>query len=162
MNTTNLDHAVQHDREAWAPLLALSAREVFDVMLGSQLENSSNPVSGENLDITSMVGLAGHLCGVLTLRCDPTSAARMTSKMLGTALDSAGPETWDAIGEICNMVAGNFKNKISGLAETCQLSVPTVITGAEYSLYTLSDDPAIEVGLVFEGRPLMLSLKIHS
>ena len=162
MNTTNLDHAVQHDREAWAPLLALSAREVFDVMLGSQLENPSHPGCGENLDVTSMVGLAGCLCGVLTLRCDSTSAARMTSKMLGIALDNAGPETWDAIGEICNMVAGNFKNKISGLSETCQLSVPTVITGAEYSLSTLADDPAIEVNLLFEDRPLTISLTIHN
>jgi len=162
MNTTNVDHAVHNERDAWAPLLALAAREVFDVMLGSQLENASQPTGGESFDVTAMVGLAGHLCGVLTLRCDSKSAALMTSKMLGIDLAHAGPETWDAIGEICNMVAGNFKNKISGLAETCQLSVPTVITGGEYSLYTLADDPAIEIILLFEGRPLTISLKVHS
>lgn len=162
MTTTNVDHAVHHDRDAWAPLLGLSAREVFEVMLDSQLAVPSQPISSEALDVTSMVGLAGELCGVLTLRCDAKSAALMASKMLGIEAEKAGPESWDAVGEICNMVAGNFKNKISGLAEGCQLSVPTVITGAEYSLRTLGEDPATEVSLLFEGRPLAISLKVHS
>jgi len=162
MNTTNLDHGVRKNRDAWAPLLELSAREVFDVMLGCQLAIAAEPVSSEDLDVTSMVGLAGRLCGVLMVRCDSSSAALMTSKMLGVEPESASPETWDAVGEICNMVAGNFKNKISGLADGCQLSVPTVITGTEYNLHTLAEDPAIEVTLLFEGRPLTVSLKVHS
>lgn len=161
MNTTKVEHAVRDDGEAWAPLLGLSAREVFDVMLGSQLAAPCEAVSGEGLEVTSMVGLAGQLCGVLTLRCDAGSAALMASKMLGIDLENAGPESWDAVGEICNMVAGNFKNKISGLADGCQLSVPTVITGAEYSLRTLGEDPATEVTLLFEGRPVTVSLKVH-
>jgi len=48
----------------------------------------------------------------------------MTSKMLGVALDKVGLEVADALGEVCNMVAGNFKNKIPGPAEGCMLSPP--------------------------------------
>ena len=46
---------------------------------------------------------------------------------------------WDALGEICNMVAGNFKNKVSGLGNGCMLSVPTVITGRDYHCHSLGE-----------------------
>jgi CheY-specific phosphatase CheX len=60
------------------------------------------------------------------------------------------------------MVAGNFKNKISGLSEGCMLSPPTVITGSDYDLHSMADSPALEVRLLFEGTPVQFSLQIHS
>jgi chemotaxis protein CheX len=77
-------------------------------------------------------------------------------------LDKVGPEVSDALGEVCNMVAGNFKNKIAGLAEGCMLSPPTVITGSDYSLHSLADSPGLEVRLLFEGMPIAISLLIQS
>jgi chemotaxis protein CheX len=109
-----------------------------------------------------MVGLAGQLCGVLSVSCDEKAAALMTSKMLGVELDKVGPEVSDALGEVCNMVAGNFKNKIAGLAEGCLLSPPTVITGSDYSLHSLAEFPGLELNLLFEHMPMVISLQIHS
>ena len=145
--------------EEWTPLLELAAREVFELMLSSQLTVSTTPEEA-NLDITSMVGLAGQLCGVLSVRCSGKAAALMASKMLGMELDKVGPETADALGEVCNMVAGNFKNKIAGLAEGCMLSPPTVITGSDYSLHSLADPP-LEARLLFENMPIVISLQVH-
>src|SRR5579872_1780963 len=97
--------AVNGSHENWIPLLDMAAREVFELMLSCRL---MVPTSGEEvpLDVTSMVGLAGQLCGVLSVRCNGKAATLMTSKMLGVDLDKVGPEVSDAIGEICNMVAG--------------------------------------------------------
>ena len=81
--------------------------------------------------------------------------------MLGVELDKVSSEISDALGEVCNMVAGNFKNKISGLSEGCMLSVPTVITGTDYSLYSPADSPGLEVRLLFEGKPIIISLQIR-
>jgi chemotaxis protein CheX len=114
------------------------------------------------LDVTAMVGLAGQLCGVLSVRCTGKAAAMMASKMLGMDLDKVGPEISDALGEVCNMVAGNFKNKVSGLSEGCMLSPPTVITGNDYSLHSIADSPGLEVRLLFEGMSVNISLQIHS
>lgn len=102
-------------REFWLPTLQLAMQEVFELMLACPLQVPQEPPTEEGLDITSMVGLAGQLCGILSVRCSSKSAARMASRMLGIDADKAGPERWDAVGEICNMVAGNFKNKIAGL-----------------------------------------------
>lgn len=153
--------ATDDSHDSWIPLLDTAAKEVFQLMLGSQL--IAYPGADEsNLDVTSMVGLAGKLSGVLSVRCDRKAAAAMTSKMLGVHSDKFGAEVSDALGEICNMVAGNFKNKIAGLAEGCLLSPPTVITGTDYNLHSLVDSPAVEVRMLFESMPVVISLEIHS
>jgi len=149
------------NHETWAPLLELATREVFQLMLGSELTPSAAEAIASPT-VTSMVGLAGQLCGVLSVHCDDKAASLMTSKMLGVPLEKVGAEMSDALGEICNMVAGNFKNKISGLGDGCMLSPPTVVTGSDYSTYALADSPALEVRLLFEGMPMTVSLQIHS
>ncbi len=147
-------------REHWLPILQQAIQEVFELMLAGSLEVPAGPPPEQALDTTSMVGLAGELCGILTIRCSAQTAARLASRMLGTDLESAGPEKWDALGEICNMVAGNFKNKIAGLGDGCMLSAPTVITGADYSLHAMFNDEVRTV-LLFEGEPVVLSLEVH-
>jgi chemotaxis protein CheX len=151
-----------NSHENWVPFIELSAREVFELMLSSQLTLPDATPDLSSLEVTAMVGLAGQLCGLLSVRCDEKSAALMASKMLGVPLDKVGPKVSDALGEICNMVAGNFKNKIAGLGDGCMLSPPTVITGTNYDLHSLADSPVLEVRLLFESRPIVINLQINS
>jgi chemotaxis protein CheX len=146
--------------ENWTPLLELSVREVFELMVGCQLSEWS-PEHDATLDLTAMVGLAGQMCGLLSLRCDKKSAVLMASKMLGLEPDDVGQEMADALGEVCNMIAGNFKNKISGMGNGCMLSVPTVITGTDYNLYSNADSPGVEVRMLFENTPVVISLQLR-
>jgi chemotaxis protein CheX len=161
MKSPNELLAAGGSRETWTPLLEMATREVFELMLGCHL---TVPTTAEEPtpEVTAMVGLAGQLCGVLSVCCDGKAAALMTSKMLGVELDKVGAEVSDALGEVCNMVAGNFKNKIVGLAEGCLLSPPAVVTGSDYSLHSLAESPGLEIRLLFERMPLVISLQIHS
>lgn len=147
--------------EGWSDVLELAVREVFELMLGCPLTKFENK-SEEPADITAMVGLAGQVCGVMSLQCSTKSSAIMASKMLGVEPDQIGPEVCDAFGEICNMVAGNFKNKIAGLGEGCMLSVPTVVMGNDYSLHSVTDSPILEIRLQFESGPLIIRLELHN
>jgi CheY-specific phosphatase CheX len=147
--------------ETWLPLLDVAAREVFEIMLGCKLEVLTEPPTGPS-EFTAMVGLAGQLCGVLTMRCTAMAAILMTSKMLGIDVKEDDPQMWDAIGEVANMLAGNFKNKLTGMGDKCMLSVPTVITGASYSFHSLADAAPLEVMFTFEGFAIVISLEIHS
>jgi chemotaxis protein CheX len=156
------DSLASNSHENWLPLMEVAAREVFELMLGSQLTVPAATLEEAPLGVTAMVGLAGQLCGVLSVCCDGKTAALMTSKMLGVTLDKVGPEVQDALGEICNMVAGNFKNKIAGLGDGCMLSPPTVITGTDYDLHSLADSPGLELRLLFEGMPIRITLQVHS
>jgi chemotaxis protein CheX len=143
------------------PSLELAAREVFELMLGCQLTTQERATETA-LNVTSMVGLAGQLCGVMTIRCSSKAAGLMASKMLGVGLDEVGAALCDALGEVCNMIAGNFKNKISGMSEKCMLSIPSVIIGSDYKLYSVGDSSAVVIRFLFEGMPLVISLQFHS
>ncbi len=159
MNTAREVSAAGH-HQAWVPILEVSLREVFELMLSSELKAPDAAPDGP-MGMTSMVGLAGQLCGVLSIQCSQQAARLMASKMLSIQPEQVGPEMCDAFGEICNMVAGNFKNKISGLGDGCVLSVPAVITGNDYSLHSPADFDALEVRLMFEGMSLVSSLKVQ-
>lgn len=160
MNRANSGVASQLGPEQWIPTLQLAIQEVFELMLGCALEVPPERPGEEGLDVTSMVGLAGQVCGILSIRCSAKSAARMASRMLGADAEQSGGEMWDAVGEICNMVAGNLKNKITGLGDSCMLSVPTVIRGADYNVRSMTHQ-SVHAGFLFEGEPVILSLEFH-
>jgi chemotaxis protein CheX len=162
MKSMNEVLAADSSHKEWIPLLELATREVFEMMLGCKLAAQSEIAVDGSFDITGMVGLAGQMCGVLTVRCTAKSATLMASKMLGMEPAEGSQDVLDALGEICNMVAGNFKNKVAGMGDGCMLSVPTVITGKDYSLHSLADSGTLEVGLLFENMPIAITLQIHS
>jgi len=161
MKTANEIAGTRGSPEEWLPMLELAVREVFQIMLSSQLQAANGETSAP-FQFTAMVGLAGQLCGVLSLRCSAQSATLMVSKMLGVDLKEVDEQMWDAIGEVANMIAGNFKNKLTGVGEHCLLSVPTVITGSDYSCHSMADSGTMEVILAFEGVPISVSLELHS
>ena len=149
----------------WTKLLESATREVFDIMLGTPLEPVKTKINSEDGTqepaLTAMIGLAGQVSGVLTVRCTPRGAADIAEKMLGTKIAENDKSTADAVGEVCNMIAGNFKSKISGLAESCMLSVPTVISGSNYQLHRLEDLEYVEVALEFDDCSLKVTLEMR-
>jgi len=161
MNTGNEITRAQGVPATWLPLLEVAVREIFEIMLGCQLEaaGEQGPAPAE---VTAMVGMAGQLCGLLTLRCSSQSAARMASKMLGVTVNPTDEQMWDALGEIANMTAGNFKNKLTGMADRCVLSVPTVITGSDYSCRSMADTSPLEVTMLFESAPVTVAVEVHT
>ena len=147
--------------EKWLSHLEHASCEVFLIMLGTRLELSKpEPLAG--VEFTAMVGLAGCLCGLLSLRCGQQSATEVASAMLGLAPEHASEHAWDALGEVANMIAGNFKNKIDGISDKCMLSVPTVITGVDYRFRSLADSAPLELWFRLRGLPLRVTLEIHS
>jgi len=147
-----------------APLLEAAMREVFQIMVGVRLVRARDINPPAVADLTAMVGLAGQICAIVSLRCKATTARRVAAKMLGVEslesnqLDEAAH---DAIGEICNMVAGNFKAKVAGLIDGCMLSVPTVITGKDYHLHLVANGSRATVVFEFEGLPIWAALDMH-
>jgi chemotaxis protein CheX len=82
--------------------------------------------------------------------------------MLGTDEPTSEECIRDALGEICNMVAGSVKAQLSDVAEHCMLSVPTVVSGKDYQLYPLVDGLRIQVSRSFEDALIWMTLDLHS
>lgn len=148
--------------ENWLPILELAVEEVFEIMLGSRVKPVAKIDYVTTCEFTAMVGLAGALCGILTFSCDRKTAREVAKCMLGPEIADSEEQVSDALGEICNMIAGNFKNKLAGTDGGCMLSVPTVIKGEEYSFRSLADGQNLETILLFEDTPVSVCLQLHS
>jgi chemotaxis protein CheX len=150
---------VPEQLEDWLPVMEVATQEVFAQMVNSQLGVPRAPSPAVS-NVTAMVGLAGLLTGVMSFRCEEKAAALITSRMLGINLEDASPSIADAIGEICNMVAGNFKHKIPGLGSGCLLSPPSVVRGGDYTVHARPKTPRIHLHLLLENMPIMISLYV--
>ncbi|MGA8270353.1 MAG: chemotaxis protein CheX [Candidatus Sulfotelmatobacter sp.] len=147
-------------RKDWPAILRETAVEVFSSMVGATItspETNDVPVLAE---VTGMVGIAGPLCAVFSLRCSLQSATTIASQMLGVSAEEAAAQKCDAVGEICNMVAGYFKAKI-GLGDACKLSVPTVVAGKDYKIRSPGKDERMELPVLYAGQPLWLTLDVR-
>ncbi len=153
--------ATRFQEENWLPVLELAVEEVFEIMLGCRVKPVTQPELKPKGEFTAMVGLAGALCGILTVCCDARTAGEVAKRMLGDATDSRS-QIADALGEVCNMIGGNFKNKLAGTDERCMLSVPTVVSGEEYDFYSMADGKSVETILLFEGAPIAVRLQLQS
>ncbi|MGA8540351.1 MAG: chemotaxis protein CheX [Terriglobales bacterium] len=159
--STDTSFITRSHEENWLPVLELAVEEVFEIMLGSRVKPAATSDPTPSGEFTAMIGLAGALCGILTVHCDAKTAGHIARKMLGDTATSAD-EVGDALGEICNMIAGNFKNKLAGTDERCMLSVPSVISGEEYSLHSMAEGNSVETVLLFEGAPVAVRLQLQS
>ena len=152
----------EETQERFTQVLGSAAAEVFEMMVGTSLGPSDQATLPRVADYTAMIGLAGDLCGVLSFRCSVSSAARIAGKMLGTEESTSAECIRDALGEICNMVAGSFKGQVSDVAAQCMLSVPTVVSGNDYEMYPLVDGMRIQVSKTFEGSLVWMTLDLHA
>jgi chemotaxis protein CheX len=159
--STDTSFATRSHEENWLPVLELAVEEVFEIMLGCRVKPGEASEHKASSEFTAMIGLAGALCGILTVCCDAKTASLLAKSMLGGPADSAD-EVADALGEICNMIAGNFKNKLAGTDERCMLSVPTVISGEEYNFRSMAEGTSMETVMVFEGAPVTVRLQLQN
>lgn len=148
--------------EGWREELANATREVFEIMVGTSLARPTEESPPFVADFAAMVGIAGSLCGLVGLHTSSECARKIAARMLGTDELSAGEDAQDAFGEVCNMIAGSFKARIAGLADGCALSVPTVIFGRDFTLFSLAKGEHYQVMFSFEGKPFSVTLDLHS
>jgi chemotaxis protein CheX len=162
MNVVSQSPAVSSHFEGWLQLLILSVREVFKTMVDANVAPVYEPSKVLALEWTSMVGFAGDMQGVLMFSCDETSAVRIACKMLDLP-QAPNEQAADALGEVCNMIAGNFKHKINSLNGRCALSPPTVVTGTDYRVHRLESKAlqSLHVTFTFEGAPIYVSLEVR-
>ena len=142
--------------------LDASVEEVFRLMLGVECSRETAQGAVERDSVTSVVGFGGLLSGACVFRSGATAAKKIAGQMTGIKFESVDDTVKDAIGEICNMLAGAWKGKVPELAANCGLSVPAVITGRDYNLHVQApefqihhmyrfDDEKFEVTIVCDG-----------
>jgi chemotaxis protein CheX len=103
--------------------------EVFQTML-----ERSCPALDDACDLPTHISARITFSGTLEAQCEvefpASSAQRLTHAFLGS-----GDAEWDdsiigdAVGELCNMIAGGWKQRLGASAEASDLSVPSISRG---------------------------------
>ena len=144
----------------WLPLLTAASIEVFEMMLSVQLqrgEQAAIPIP----ECTAIVGLTGSLMGSSSLRCGTGTATQMAALMLKLPVERALHYGADALGEIANMIAGDFKNRINGLSDRCLLSTPTIVIGMDYQCHALDGLERRDLWFRLDNQPVQITLEVQ-
>lgn len=140
-----------------------ATREVFSTMVMMEVVDEfplKEPVSRFKCSITGMVGFAGTYSGVISIHCPVALALQITSNMLGIDCDEVNDDLNDAIGEIANMLGGSAKQVLSKGGLDVKLSIPTVISGEDYTVNSLSDNDCVVVPFTIENHTLLVGLTL--
>jgi chemotaxis protein CheX len=90
---------------------------------------SADPTPEIDPNLSSLIGLAGDLKGILAVHCPAAVAMGITTAMLGLEVKELGEEVKDAIGEIANMIAGGLKVALAAEGKKIELAIPTTVIG---------------------------------
>ena len=132
------------------------------MMLGSACSVTEELPAEEPETITAVVGFGGLLSGACVFRCGASAALSIAAKLTGMEFAEIDDTVKDAIGEVCNMLAGTWKGRIPDLSANCGLSIPAVITGSNYRMHIqapefrlhhiyLLEDTSFEVTIICDG-----------
>lgn len=138
--------------------LDASVDEVFHLMLGVECRRDLDPPPADCESVTAVVGFGGLLSGACIFRTGTSAALRIAELMTGMPFEEADDTVKDAIGEICNMLAGVWKGKVPELAAHCGLSVPAVITGRNYNLHVQAPEFRLHHTYCFEEQTFEVTI----
>jgi len=127
-----------------------SVDEVFNMMLGVACQQEDEVSRHEDETITSVVGFGGLLSGACVFRSGGSGALTIAARLTGMEFTEIDDTVKDAIGEICNMLAGAWKSKVPELSANCGLSIPAVITGRNYEIHVQAPEFRLHHAYRFE------------
>jgi chemotaxis protein CheX len=130
--------------------------EVFSTMLGMEIEAGETRVEQSAPAVTdgvmSLIGLAGPWTGAGTISCNAAFACRLCTQLLMTEADSVNEDVLDAVGEVTNMIIGNFKTLVEEHLGPLGLSIPTVIFGRNFTSRSIGHSDWVVTPFRCEGE----------
>ena len=113
-----------------------ATQEVFDTMLSMALAEKKNTGFTEGSRIVGSVSLAGTVSGTVNIHVSDVFARRITANMLGMEPDEidSEEEVHDVIGELSNMIGGDLKSRLCDAGFACELSIPSITSGKDFSI----------------------------
>lgn len=109
----------------WIGRLDSAVSEVFEMMLArscaptEKAESLAQPISARIL-------FSGSIDGEFVIFASRPVAQATAEALLGSVSDPNDPMVEDAMGELCNMIAGGWKSKLESEAAACAISPPTI------------------------------------
>jgi chemotaxis protein CheX len=111
----------------WVEEIDSVVSRVFQVMLLRSC-SVAEASTADAPDISATVRLSGGVEAQCIVEFPFIAAEKLTDAFLGSEEDNCWDDAMieDAVGELCNMVAGGWKSRLGALDSACRLSTPIV------------------------------------
>jgi chemotaxis protein CheX len=147
-----------------AALIRVTTQRTFSTMLGISLTagpETGGPTRDAPEDgVLSFVGFAGDWSGTGVIRCSSSLACIISSRMLMTEYASVNDDVLDVIGEITNMIIGNFKDEAAHKLGPLGLSIPTVVYGKNFQAHNANHLSWTAVPFDYQGELFEVKVSI--
>jgi chemotaxis protein CheX len=134
-------------------------RQLTEEIWGGMLQIELSPGAPDRKvagGIGACVQITGAWEGAVRVDCSLQLARMATARFLAVEPEEVEiAQIRDAMGELANMSAGSVKPL---LPRPCQLSLPSVADGADYTLTVPRVELILETGFDFHGEPLKVSV----
>lgn len=145
-------------------LIWANTEKVFSTMLGLEVKSSSAPkervLALRKGGVVSLVGFAGRWRGSGSIRCSGRLACALSAKLLLTDFEYVNDEVLDAMGEIANMIIGNFKDDAACKLGPLGLSTPTVLYGNNFEARNWNGESWVTVLFDCEGELFEVNISL--
>jgi chemotaxis protein CheX len=154
--TDRLDESLITDSLCRATLDVFGTMLNVDAVAGERFTEKApqHPSHG----LVSLIGMAGAWVGTGGISCSAELACKLSSRLLLAEYESVNDDVLDAMGELTNMIIGNFKNEIEHHVGALGLSIPTVIFGRNFVARSAAENDWIVVPFDCEGETMTVKV----
>ena len=148
------DKIVEYVRSATA--------EVFTTMLAMQVTpkpehvEQTPPMIADG--VMALVGLAGPCTGAGVITCGTAFAIEVCNHLLMAEETSVNEDVLDAMGEVANMIIGNFKTLAEEHVGPLCLSIPTVIHGRNFTSRSIGNNAWVVLPFECDGDVMQIRI----
>lgn len=116
-----------------------AVKEVFETMLSMEVNffEAAPQVRLDGNRVVGSVSFAGDIMGNISIHMSEPFSRLMAAAMLGIHEDEIEGEAdvHDVVGEVSNMIGGNLKSRFCDSGMPCELSIPFITSGTNFSIH---------------------------
>lgn len=139
-----------------------STKSVLKTMAGIDAERKKLYLKEDHRmlgDVSGVMGLSGDASGSVVISLPASLAIKLVAKMLGEKpADKINADVCDGVGEIINMISGQAKASLTKTKYHFQISIPTVVMGADHEISHKKGTPNIAVLFEAEGQEFLIQI----
>jgi chemotaxis protein CheX len=129
--------------------LKQSVEAVMTMICGGETQYLGCPHDGMPCEgIFGMISLAGPTVCSLVLELPRPTAIGLALAFAGYAIDFESTDMGDVVGELANILAGDFVARLSEVRITATLSIPVVARGQEVEILLPSELPSLRLAFM--------------
>jgi chemotaxis protein CheX len=141
-------------------LIINAVTRTYDTMLRAKMSPLDFQVELDG-QMVGAITIAGKVQGKVFLRLPDNLASWLVDRFLGPDAVPDPKEIFgDVVGELLNMVGGNFKSNLVDAGLSCTLSVPSVGLEGKFVPKTDDDSQYTSMGFSVDGTPVFVDLQM--